>query len=261
MSLSRVDQNKGGKALFAAMTYPNEFPLDAATFKRHLDSFGKRFLRAHPTAGFYWKLEFQKRGAPHFHIIVFGLHLQEKTRALNRFREWLAETWFEVVDSGDAKHLSAGTSAEIMRSAVGILRYCAGYVSKGDQTLVGIKVGRYWGIVGRCNIPFGNAQSVTLSPAEFRLIRRTMVRSMKATNRARRIRHLHENGYSNAAAVLLGGEGRRDRKRAPQVKCWKYLPRKLTFRNNGTVNLFCDANKWAGYCERLVDLCATNGPR
>ncbi len=255
MTLARVDQGKTGKATFCTKTYPAEFPLDAATFKRHLDMFGKRFLRAYPEAGFFWKLEFQKRGAPHFHTIVFGLHLQEKTRALCRFREWLAETWFEVVNSGDSKHLAAGTSAEVMRSSVAILRYCAGYVSKSDQTLVGVKVGRYWGIVGRSRIPFGNALSVTLSPAEHRLIRRTMVRSMKAQNRVRRIKYLAEQGFREQATnELLSGRLRELRKRRPELACFKRLPRKLRFRNNDSVNLFCDANRWAGYCERLVDL-------
>jgi hypothetical protein len=257
LALARVDQGKGGKAVFCTLTYPNLFPLDAATFKRHLDIFGKRFLRAYPNAGFFWKLEFQKRGAPHFHPMIFGLHLQEKTRALSRFREWLAETWFEVVNSGDSKHLAAGTSAEVMRSSVAILRYCAGYVSKSDQTLVGVKVGRYWGIVGRSRIPFGNAQSVPLSPAEHRLIRRTMVRSMKSQNRVRRIKHLAEHGYRNQATDdLLSGRVRAWRKQSPHLPCFKRMPHKLRFRNNDSVHLFCDANRWAGYCERLVDLCA-----
>ncbi len=254
MALARVDQGKAGKALFCTLTYPNEFPLDAETFKRHLDVFGKRLLRAYPGAGFFWKLEFQRRGAPHFHPMMFGLHLEEKTRALSRFREWLAETWFEIVNSGDSKHLAAGTSAEVMRSSVAILRYCAGYVSKSDQTLVGVKVGRYWGIVGRARIPFGNAQSVALSLAEHRLIRRTMVRSMKAANRVRRIKHLAEHGFHQTATEdLLSGRLRAVRKRIPEF--FQRLPHKLRFRNNGTVNLFCDANRWAGYCERLVDLC------
>jgi hypothetical protein len=255
MSLARVDQGKAGKAVFCTLTYPNLFPLDAETFKRHLDVFGKRFLRAYPDAGFFWKLEFQKRGAPHFHPMVFGLHLQEKTRALSRFREWLAETWFEVVNSGDSKHLAAGTSAEVMRSSVAILRYCAGYVSKSDQTLVGVKVGRYWGIVGRAHIPFGKAESVALSPAEHRFIRRTMVRSMKSQNRVRRIKHLAEHGFRHQATEeFLSGRVRALRKTSPELPCFKRLPHKLRFRNNDSVNLFCDANRWAGYCERLVDL-------
>ncbi len=259
MALARVDQVKAGKALFCTLTYPNAFPLDSETFKRHLDVFAKRFLRAYPEAGFFWKLEFQKRGAPHFHPMVFGLGLKEKTRALGRFREWLAETWFEVVNSGDLKHLAAGTSAEVMRSSVAILRYCAGYVSKSDQTLLGVSVGRYWGIVGRARIPFGNAQSVVLSWAEHLLIRRTMVRSMKSQNRVRRIKHLAEQGFrGQATEELLSGRARQVRKRSPELRCFKRLPRKLRFRNNDTVNLFCDANRWAGYCERLVELAGSS---
>jgi hypothetical protein len=69
--LAKVDQGKCGTPIFGTLTYPAEFPLDEETFKRHLKIFSQRFLRAFPHAAFHWKLEFQNRGAAHFHPI-FG---------------------------------------------------------------------------------------------------------------------------------------------------------------------------------------------
>lgn len=48
-------------------TYPAEFPTDQGTVKRHLNTLVQRLIRA----GFhgFWRLEWQERGAPHFHIL------------------------------------------------------------------------------------------------------------------------------------------------------------------------------------------------
>ena len=73
LSLAKVDQSKCGRPIFGTLTYPADFPLDQQTFKRHLKIFSQRFLRAFPSAGFHWKLEFQARGAAHFHPIFWNL--------------------------------------------------------------------------------------------------------------------------------------------------------------------------------------------
>lgn len=255
MALARVDQKQCGRAVFGTLTYPNEFPYSDEVFKGHLDAFGKRFLRAYPGAGFFWKLEFQKRGAPHFHIIVF--RVTPDGRALLRFREWLAQAWFEVVGSGDLKHLHAGTSAELLRSQFAMMRYCGGYVSKNDQTLTGRTVGRYWGIVGRRSIPFGEASSLSLSRSESILVRRTMRRSMMAANRERRIRHFD---LTKSRLFYLTGKLRQVRKANPDLIHWKHRPRKLRLKNNQTINLFCDSDSWAEVVRRLCSLAATAGP-
>lgn len=255
MALARVDQKQCGRAVFGAMTYPNEFPYSDDVFKAHLDSFGKRFLRAYPGGGFFWKLEFQKRGAPHFHILAFGVSVD--ARALLRFREWLAESWFEVVGSGDHKHLHAGTSAELLRSQFAMMRYCGGYVSKHDQTLTGRTVGRYWGIVGRGNIPFGSAELTSLTSSEANLVRRTMRRSMMAANRTRRINSL-DLGKSRCG--YFDGSVRRQMKLSRGVPFWKKVPRKMRLKNNQTINLFCDSDTWSLVVRRLCTLAATAGP-
>ncbi len=246
LKLAKVDQKQCGRAVFGAMTYPKEFPYSDDVFKAHLDSFGKRFLRAYPAAGFFWKLEFQKRGAPHFHILAFGV--AKSSLELLRFREWLAKNWFEVVGSGDQKHLHAGTSAELLRSQFAMMRYCAGYVSKNDQTLVGRTVGRYWGIVGRSNIPFAPGEVTSLTVAQALFVRRTMRRSMVAANRKRRINALDLGKERDA---YFTGQVRRQWKLTRQATHWKKVPRKIRLKNNQTINLFCDADAWSLVVRRL----------
>ncbi len=254
LDLARVNQNKAGKALFATLTYPAAFPWDYREFKAHLAKFGKRFVYYFPNGAFHWKLEFQKRDAPHFHPIFWNVPVGTG-KEMQRFRAWVAENWYEVVGSGDVRHLRAGTSVELMRSQMAIMRYCAGYLSDTDQTRPGQSVGRYWGVVGREKIPYGKPVEVELSDDEYQLILRTARRWMRSCNRVRRIKHA-EKFAPHMTNDYLSGRYRRLRKGAPFMNCFKFTPRKMRLNNNRNLNLFCNADQWATYWERICELAA-----
>ena len=129
--------------LFLTLTYPGEWPGDPKVWKKNLDNFLKRLGRHYESAFAIWKLEPQKRGAPHFHLIVFNESFIDK--------DWLSRAWFEVVGSGDERHLRAGTQVKQMRSWRGVMSYAAKYVGKQIDTLPPgwESVGRFWGIHNR----------------------------------------------------------------------------------------------------------------
>jgi hypothetical protein len=121
---------------FITLTYPAEFPCDGRETKKHLNAF-LQFLRRQKLKN-VWILEFQERGAPHYHIIVNGFIHKDK----------LAERWYKIVDSGDEKHLQAGTRIEAIRSKQHLYRYLSNYINKLDQKTVPMQfenVGRFWG--------------------------------------------------------------------------------------------------------------------
>ena len=251
LSLAKVDQSKCSGPIFGTLTYPADFPLDQETFKRQLKIFSQRFMRAFPSAGFHWKLEFQARGAAHFHPIFWNLGSSEGF--LREFRCWLAENWYEVVRSEDERHLHAGTSADLIKSRFGIIRYVSGYASKSDQTKPGCSVGRYWGIVGRANIPWATEKVIELPVEQGRVVRRIARRYMQAMNRQRRIRHLGKFWPKElCAAAMLSGDFRRMRKLFPRLKMFEHLPRKLRLKNNRNVNVFCDAAFWRQGLAKLL---------
>lgn len=124
--LAFVAANTG--VLFESMvtlTYPNEFPSDGAMVKRHLVSFLKKLSRRYDGCEYLWFMEFQARGAPHFHIMLAGID--------NGLIDvgWCAAVWYLIVDSGDYKHLQAGTRWEKLRKPGG--RYAVKYGSKMRQ--------------------------------------------------------------------------------------------------------------------------------
>ena len=65
--LGAVDVGKVARCRsVVTLTYPKVFPACPRTWKKHLDIFLKRLRRAYTFQAVVWKLEPQRRGAPHF---------------------------------------------------------------------------------------------------------------------------------------------------------------------------------------------------
>ncbi len=142
------------RPLFVTMTYPGDFPDDANKWRRDLDVFGKRFVRAFDGGSFVWRMEFKERKtgdskgllAPHFHLLVWGV-------GLKKFRRWGDSSWYGVVGSGDVDHLRAGVSSEHIRTWRGTMSYVSKYLAKTDD-MPPLWNGRLWGVISRKNIPW-----------------------------------------------------------------------------------------------------------
>lgn len=121
------------------LTYPNSFPNDGRIIKKHLDAI-LQWLRRRNVEGYLWFLEFQERGAPHYHILLAGGDY------IDRYN--LSERWYQIVNSGDEKHIKSGTRIERGRSERGLHRYAVKYAAKLLQKTVPegfFSVGRLWG--------------------------------------------------------------------------------------------------------------------
>jgi len=154
------------------LTYPGDCEVvapDGASVKRHMVLWRKRFQREYgEPARYIWKLEFQRRGAPHIHLWMAPP--MAPGRSGRSFAQWLSETWAQIVDHPDAeqraRHRLAGTAIDVRNG----LRACdpkrlAIYFTKhsspnlhGDkeyQHIVpelwrqpGRGPGRFWGVSG-----------------------------------------------------------------------------------------------------------------
>jgi len=134
------------------LTYPGEYPSDGAAVKEHLRRFLQEVRREVARSSFilsgtkpfsaFWFLEFQARGAPHFHI--FLNYCPDK--------DWVASQWYEIVNSEDIRHFHAGTRTELLRHGrAGTISYASKYANKCEQKVVpeGYEnVGRFWGVCG-----------------------------------------------------------------------------------------------------------------
>lgn len=142
---------------FVTLTYPGEFPT-VERAKRDKKVFEQRLVRAFEQAGLIWKLEPQQRGAPHYHLLVWGVEEKELLR-------WTVENWFEIAGNGDINHrlfhagLLRGSKpcVQMVRSWRGVWSYASKYLGKTFEVAEWGKkwTGRFWGVVKPENIPFG----------------------------------------------------------------------------------------------------------
>jgi hypothetical protein len=120
------------------LTYPRKFETDGQEVKRHLNLFLKRLARRYDHS-YLWFLEFQQRGAPHYHLLTTIAEV-----VIDKL--WISEAWWEIVESMDRAHLLAGTRVETLRKKGAW--YAVKYAYKMKQKSVPKNyrnVGRFYG--------------------------------------------------------------------------------------------------------------------
>lgn len=89
MSQWRPDLQVG----LGTVTYPAEWP-DASTVAKHRGSLIRALMKQWPQCKGMLRLEYQQRGAPHFHLVLDGFTGISEVLA---FREWLREKWCRII--------------------------------------------------------------------------------------------------------------------------------------------------------------------
>jgi len=173
---------KAGLPVFITLTYPAEFPKDRKIYKAHLEKFIKRIVYRFPKVAGFWRLEFQERGAPHYHLLVWGMN--------THYRKLVSKLWYEVVGSGDEKHLRAGTQVARVRSWRGVMFYAGKYMAKMDKTE--FETGRVWGYFNAGCIPWSKVEVIELSQKQVVKLMRLM----------RRYAHLKSRDYPSLSVFI-----------------------------------------------------------
>ena len=149
------------RAWFVTLTYHNEWP-DPKGTKKHLRAFYKRIcyyakknhLDYKPSI--IWRVEPQKRGAPHFHLFVFNAPKIPKYMLL----QW----WQEITNDPTITQVDR----EFLTTRRKAMNYLSKYISKDkysfpsegceaaqlDIALYWAKAGRYWGSEGLTDAMF-----------------------------------------------------------------------------------------------------------
>ena len=151
-----------------ALTLPGDFEsLPAETVHECFKILCNRFTASglFPGVAFVWKRELQKRGALHYHLLVFGL-ADETLR--NAFQLWMATQWNELVcvnvtEEGKADNLWWHLREENMEKVRGSIEsYFAKYVGKDVDAGVIVIPGRWWGKVNGKALPLAECHQEEL---------------------------------------------------------------------------------------------------
>jgi hypothetical protein len=132
-----------GRVLTITLTYPSEYPEDPEFCKKHLKALRKRLKRMYGDFAGYWRLGIQKRGAWHFHLLLF---VPPSFGSLKELRHFIASSWYEICGKVSEGHLLAGTHVEEVKSWRSATSYMERYVAKPERFPEGMETGRVWGV-------------------------------------------------------------------------------------------------------------------
>lgn len=150
--LRKIARLRPGRTTFLTLTYPKRFP-GPKEAKMHLRALLERLRRRFPEMSAIWRMEFQDRGAPHFHLLCFDLPFFP-------FRVF-RKAWSEIIRMYvDDKQ--PFVRIEIIRSQRGAMYYAAKYCAKPTSapgpTLLDhdayLHAGRVWGVHNSERLPY-----------------------------------------------------------------------------------------------------------
>src|SRR5829696_1879862 len=132
-----------GRMIFVTLTYPGEYPQDPELCKRHLKALRKRLQREFKPFAAFWRLGIQKRGAWHFHLLLF---VGPSIGPVGELRRFISSSWYEVTGKVSEGHLHAGTRVVAVKRWKEATSYVERYLAKVEEFPEGMQTGRIWGI-------------------------------------------------------------------------------------------------------------------
>jgi len=194
--LMSIDYDKTSSPLFYTLTYPGEYSNDPRVWKRDYRTFVERLKYRYPDIYGTWRLEPQKRGAPHFCGFLWGCPGLETMEGKKAF----SMDWYEVVGSCDEKHLRAGTGIDVEMNIQNRIFYMAKYQTKeekgGEKQEFDYPVGRYWGVLNR--------KKLEIKKEEFELDKNLFFK-IKRVMRKKLERRLTKNKYRSVVKRKSSG--------------------------------------------------------
>lgn len=155
-----------GQVLFVTLTYHRSWPQDADEQYGQLRALHKRLQRRWGSLPLIWRKEWQARGAPHFHLIVFTpKHALPVVGEYWDFLDQLTADWIDIVKrpcDSQKYMILHGVDVALCRSWKATMAYAAKhmrYVAKDEQRLPVnsdgevLPTGRIWGTLQRDRLP------------------------------------------------------------------------------------------------------------
>jgi hypothetical protein len=91
----------------------------------------------------FWRLGIQRRGALHFHLLLF---VGPSFGTVGELRRFISSSWYEVTGKVSEGHLRTGTHVEAVKRWKQATSYVERYMAKPEEFPEGLNTGRIWGV-------------------------------------------------------------------------------------------------------------------
>lgn len=126
---------------FITLTYPDSFSSDGVRIKKDLDNFLGAFRDRLYGHDYFWFMEYQQRGAPHFHLWSTAVTSDFDDAGLRSY-------WHNIAGKHDPGHWKFGFKVQPWEFAGNESQYAEKYADKESQKSVPSSIkcpGRFWG--------------------------------------------------------------------------------------------------------------------
>lgn len=142
--IAMLEVDKLDYPTFNTLTFHNLNAISATKSKYYLAQYCKKIKRLYPNAAWIWRMEYQKRGTIHFHLILF-LSTKEKINLNEYQKNQLISFWHSVTCEESKHHLIYGCNFTKIKDFKHLLLYVSKYACKIDSTFQTKSDGRHWG--------------------------------------------------------------------------------------------------------------------
>ena len=156
------------KMYFITLTYHDDFPQEFKAFKIQLDRFLKMLRRLDANLAWIWRLEFQERGAPHYHLILFW-HKNSSKLSESTLRKWISEAWLKHKSCRCEDCQRYSVKLNEMDTFKKGFNYVCKYSAKIDLNSKPVSSGRIWGYSN--NLERTPLKQDSISVAHFQLLK------------------------------------------------------------------------------------------
>lgn len=168
--LAMIKGNLEQRPFFVSLTYHYGHLNVQTTAKDHLHNFFVQLRNFDPGVGYIWRMEYQIRGAPHFHLIIFpGDPSRRKHKGLYNIE--VSKIWHRVADPHSKKHKEFGCRIESIHSYTQACSYLSKYIAKCHDTESDLKHGKHWGNSGELPVKVHHVYSAFDDNAAFLITR------------------------------------------------------------------------------------------
>ncbi len=143
-ALAKIRADLPHKPVFVSLTYHYGHRLIIDDNKTHLHHFLVRLRQYDLNVQFIWRIELQKRGAPHFHLIIFpGV----RPAGINEddYNIKISSLWHEIADPKSRAHKEYGCKVKSIDSYREACIYLSKYVAKEPIECDSDLMGKHWG--------------------------------------------------------------------------------------------------------------------
>lgn len=190
----------------ASLTYHECAPQCKEDLLAHIGAWVQAIRRKFPRMQYIKRLAWQKRGVPHWHLLVFsnaGDHRFDSVRA----GRWMELTWHKIAEPTSAAHALFGAKLKPLESQKQILNYLSKHTAKVHETGEEPYTGRRWST--SYGLPTRPLARYEVPDHALRKLRRICVRLARMRGVGRR--WLAGAKHSHASITFLLREGELER--------------------------------------------------